>query len=244
MTKSSWFASWFDSKYYHLLYKDRDEQEAFEFIDRLIDELGIPLGKVVLDLACGKGRHARRMAEKGLMVIGIDLSENNIESAKEFQSDNLKFEVHDMRQVFMPGHFDYIFNFFTSFGYFENEEDNLSTLRSVATGLKSGGEFVIDFLNAPKVIRELVANEEKNIDGNHFSITRHFDGKRIIKKISLDTPEGKLSYEEIVQALRLEDFEAYFNACNLKTHCTYGNYMLEPYDPANSERLIIRAVKL
>ena len=74
----SWFANWFDSSYYHILYKNRDEKEAELFIDNLVQHLQIPQGSTLIDIACGKGRHATYFNSLGLDVIGIDLSPNSI----------------------------------------------------------------------------------------------------------------------------------------------------------------------
>ena len=79
----TWYSSWFDTPYYHLLYKNRDEQEAKAFIDLLCQYLNLPAGSLALDLACGKGRHAKVMAENGLNVTGLDLSPGSIAEARK-----------------------------------------------------------------------------------------------------------------------------------------------------------------
>ena len=74
----SWFVNWFDSPYYHLLYKNRDEKEAQVFIDNLIEKLQLKKGSKLIDIACGKGRHATYFNKKGMNVVGVDLSKNSI----------------------------------------------------------------------------------------------------------------------------------------------------------------------
>ncbi|MCB0512464.1 MAG: class I SAM-dependent methyltransferase, partial [Bacteroidetes bacterium] len=76
----NWFELWFNSPFYHILYKNRDQNEANIFIDNMITKLKMDYGKI-LDLACGKGRHAYYLAEKGFDVIGVDLAENSIKYA-------------------------------------------------------------------------------------------------------------------------------------------------------------------
>nr|MCU0349019.1 methyltransferase domain-containing protein [Saprospiraceae bacterium] len=117
--KSDWFKNWFNSPYYHLLYKNRDEQEAKNFIDRLLTELRPLDGATVLDLACGKGRYSRYLASKQYKVTGLDIAEESIRFAQQFENEHLSFFQHDMRLPYRINYFDYIFNFFTSFGYFE-----------------------------------------------------------------------------------------------------------------------------
>ena len=83
MHKKQWFETWFDTEYYHILYKHRDENEADLFIDKLVRFLNIPVQSKVLDLACGKGRHAMVLHRYNLEVLGVDLSKNSIKEANE-----------------------------------------------------------------------------------------------------------------------------------------------------------------
>ena len=69
----NWFENWFNSKYYHILYKNRDHKEAVFFLDNIIKNININDGQI-LDVACGKGRHAKYLNHLGFNVTGIDLS--------------------------------------------------------------------------------------------------------------------------------------------------------------------------
>ena len=110
---NEWFEDWFDSPYYHLLYKNRDYSEAESFIDNLISFLKPEEGSRFLDLGCGKGRHSIYLNKKGFDVTGIDLSENSIAAAKEFENEQQNFYVHDMRKLFRTNYFDCVVNLFT-----------------------------------------------------------------------------------------------------------------------------------
>jgi len=151
----NWFTSWFDSPYYHVLYKDRDYEEAGTFIKKLTSFLDLKNNATVLDLACGKGRHSKHLATLGYNVTGVDLSPNSIKAAKAFETKNLKFEIHDMCIAY-SGKFDAIFNLFTSFGYFEAEIDNLRTIKAIKDSLKPNGFGIIDFLNVEFLKQHLV----------------------------------------------------------------------------------------
>ena len=70
--QQNWFASWFDTDYYHILYKDRDYDEAELFMNHLTNYLNIPEGGTILDLACGKGRHSVFLNDLGFDVTGAD----------------------------------------------------------------------------------------------------------------------------------------------------------------------------
>ena len=111
--KTCWFENWFDSEYYDLLYNNRNFEEAELFISNLLNYLKVPAGSKILDLGCGKGRHSIFLNGKGLDVLGVDLSPNSIEKAKQFETANLKFKVGDMRESQGFAEFDYVFNLFS-----------------------------------------------------------------------------------------------------------------------------------
>lgn len=112
---TEWFDAWFDTPYYHILYFNRDEQEAENFITRLINYLQPAKGSRMLDVACGKGRHSLTLANMGFSVTGIDLSANSIAEANKFAHADLEFFQHDMRQPFRINYYQYAFNFFYKF---------------------------------------------------------------------------------------------------------------------------------
>lgn len=242
-TASQWYATWFDSPYYHLLYRHRDYEEAELFIDNLVTYLNPNSGSKFLDLACGKGRHSIYLNRKGFDVTGIDLSPQSIQTALSCENDSLRFYVHDMRYPCRMHYFDYVLNLFTSFGYFENEKHNASVVSSVAKELKSDGVFVIDFLNAEKVLSNLLPHETKIIDGIHFDITRRVENRFIVKQIRFADTSQDYFFEERVQALDLIDFEKYLHPNKLKILNLFGDYSLNSFDKNTSDRLIIIAQK-
>lgn len=240
---SDWYKVWFDSPYYHLLYQNRDELEAEAFISNLLKSLNPKSGSAIMDLACGAGRHSMFLASKGFDVTGVDLSTSSIRKAKAAEAANLHFYQHDIRNYFRINYYDYIFNFFTSFGYFENESDNLKTLRAANWGLKEGGVLVIDFFNVHTVLQKLVNQESKTIGGVTFNIQRSVFNDRIVKEIEIVDGNKVGVFTEAVQALALEDFEAYFAKTGFTLIQTFGDYQLNPYQPEFSDRLILVARK-
>lgn len=241
MQGKEWFADWFDTTYYHTLYKNRDLSEAKQFIQRLIRHLPLKKEDHVLDLACGKGRHALTLSECGFHVLGVDLSANSISEARKFEHDSLRFAVHDMREVIPNEQFDGVFNLFTSFGYFDCIDENQKAIDSIASMLKSNGILVIDFMNAHQVVANLVEFEEKSVDGITFNINRRFDGTHIFKHISFTADNQHRSYTERVQALTLTDFSSLLDAANFKILDSFGDFDLNPFEESTSDRLIIIA---
>jgi 2-polyprenyl-3-methyl-5-hydroxy-6-metoxy-1,4-benzoquinol methylase len=133
-----WFSTWFDSPYYHLLYSSRSYTEAGSFLDALLAHLHPKADAQLLDLACGRGRHAVQISARGYDVTGLDLSPENITAAQQHAHVGLRFYVHDMRVPLQCGPFDFVLNLFTSFGYFQEESENVVALRNTA-GRQSGG---------------------------------------------------------------------------------------------------------
>lgn len=242
--QEDWFKTWFDMPHYHILYQDRDDSEAEFFIDNLLEFLHLESKAKVLDLACGKGRYSIYLNKKDLNVTGLDLSEQNIEEAKLSENETLAFDIHDMREVYKYNEYDAVLNLFTSFGYFEDFQDNLRTLQAVNKMLVDGGTFVIDFMNVAQVIPNIVKEEMKTVQGIEFHLFRRFDGKFIIKDIEFEDEGKKYSFSEKVQAITKEEFEKLLKQAGFKINHTFGNYSLSPFDRENSDRLIFIATKI
>jgi len=235
----SWFANWFDSPYYHTLYKTRDEGEAHVFIDNLVQHLQIPKGSKLIDIACGKGRHAKYFNQKGMNVVGVDLSLNSIKTAKKDENKNLQFSVHDMRENYQQDTFDVVTNLFTSFGYFENNKDEQKAINAMASNLKKEGLLIIDFMNAKKVIANLVLNEQKKIDGIQFDIIRQVKDGYVLKDICITDEKEQQQFQEKVKAITLADYSEFIANAELKIIDIFGNYKLDDFDEEISDRLIL-----
>ncbi|MDQ3051056.1 MAG: class I SAM-dependent methyltransferase [Bacteroidota bacterium] len=239
----SWFKSWFNSPYYHILYKNRDEREAEIFLDHLIAYFNPNPNARILDLACGKGRHAVYLNEKGFEVTGIDLSEESIQFCRQFENDRLSFFVHDMRNLFRVNDFDFVFNLFTSFGYFEKETENIAAIKNACLSLKKGGKLVIDFFNSNYVVEHLVPFDQRIINGISFTIAKRIENGFLLKEISFNDGGKPYLFTEKVALLGLNDFERYLLPCGMKITGLLGDYDLHEWDPGNSQRLIVVAEK-
>ncbi len=240
-TKTGWFKIWFDSSFYHHLYGNRNEQEAALFVDGLVEKLKPQPNARILDLGCGAGRHSKYLAFKGFRVTGIDLAASSILEAQRFETESLQFYQHDMRVAFGNRYFDYVFNFFTSFGYFETDAENEVVIRNIANSLKPGGIAMIDYLNVAYAEQRLVREETKMLDGIEYQISRWMDDDHFFKKITIVKGEGvvPMEYIEKVAKLRLKDFEHMVFKNKLSVKEVYGNYELDRYDADGSPRMIL-----
>lgn len=237
--QKEWFSSWFDTPYYHTLYKNRDYEEASLFIDNVSIFLKIKQSTVCWDLCCGKGRHSIYLNKKGFRVIGTDLSEQSICEANESANETLEFYQHDMRKLFRTNYFEVVFNLFTSFGYFEKREDDLHVFDSVQKALKSNGLFVFDYLNSEYVKSMIVERDSKTIDGITFNISKKIENNTIIKSIDFTDKGESFHFEERVKLFDKTYFEDLAKECNLTILNTFGNYQLQEFDVNISPRLIL-----
>lgn len=238
----NWFATWFDSEYYHLLYQHRDDKEAHYFMDQLCHFLAVAPNSRVLDLACGKGRHSVYLAQKELDVTGLDLSPESIEFARQFEHTKLRFDTQDMRLPLKDGPYQYIFNLFTSFGYFETDQEHIDTLTVMKDGLADqNSRLILDFFNAKKAIQHLVLTETKLVQGIEFRLRRYVENGCIHKEIRFSDQAKDYYFKEKVRAFTRADFEALLAAAGLELINIFGDYSMADFDEIESDRCIILA---
>lgn len=247
-SQAEWFASWFDCDHYHKLYAHRDEHEAADFISRLITWLQPASGSSILDLGCGSGRHSRHLASMDFDITGLDLSDESIKRAKQSERSNLHFHKQDMRQPFGTDAFDYVFNLFTSFGYFDGPADDITVIRNVAQSLKAGGHLVLDYMNVIHVESRLRREEAIERDSVIYRLSRWADANFIFKRIAIlndgtHAEATQLEYVERVAKLTLEDFRFMFDLCGFAIEAMFGDYRLSSFHPQASPRLILVARK-
>jgi SAM-dependent methyltransferase len=198
----------------------------------------------VLDLGCGAGRHSKYLVSKGFHVTGMDLSAGSIREARKFERPRLCFHQHDMRVPFGRTAFDYVFNLFTSFGYFDTPGEHLAVIRNMAASLRPGGRLVLDYLNVRYAEARLTAEEFKEIDGTTYRLTRWTDARHFYKRIVVDDgTRDPLEFVERVARFTLEDFERMCAPHGLRIEEVLGDYRLRPYDSETSPRMILVARK-
>jgi SAM-dependent methyltransferase len=246
MRTKGWFSDWFNSSYYHALYQHRDDTEALQFIHNLIAYLKPSPHATMLDIACGKGRHSKALFDAGFDVTGIDLSPASIEAASNMKTNGLHFFCHDMRETFKANHFDYAFNFFTSFGYFDTHEEHQLAISAMAANLKENGTLVIDYLNVGLI--EETNGDDVMIQMEHliFHTKKWQDDLYLFKEIKVvDAVSHEVLgvFEERVRKYNLNDFVIFMQKAGLQIIATFGDYQLNAYEASSSNRLILVAQK-
>ncbi len=237
-----WYRHWFGTPYYKLLYGHRDLAEAEAWVRAIQGRWRLPAGASVLDLACGRGRHARHFAAMGLQVTGADISAESIAEARASVPE-ARFIVHDMREPIQGARFDGIACLFTSLGYFDSLDDDQRVFDAVSAMLEPGGRFVLDFMNTPVVLRDLVGEEEHEEAGIRFRVWReHRDGV-IHKRIAVHDQGCTNHYEERVQALLPAQLEAMALRAGLLIEDRTDGPEPTPFDPMRSPRFVLWARK-
>lgn len=238
---AAWYETWFDTPFYHTLYQDRNIAEAQFFLQNLIQHLPVKPQDRILDIACGRGRHALYLAAEGFQVTGIDLSPNSIlyaqQEAKKRALD-ATFYVHDMRKA-TDEKVNIVLNVFTSIGYFEDVADNTKALQAFYNSLAKEGLAVIDFLHVPHVKKYWVANEVVTKSGITFILKRSFIDGWIEKNISFTHGGKPYAFTERVRALTLSDFEQMCNSVGFRIIKVFGDYALNSFDTRYAKRLIL-----
>ena len=211
-------------------------------MDNLSEKLSFSPQQQILDLACGKGRHAIYLNKKGFNITGTDLSTESIAYAQKYArlyvNERLRFAVQDMREVFKENYFDIVLNLFTSFGYFDTKQENQQAITAMATNLKANGVLVIDFFNTKKIIKNLVPYAQKTENNIIFNIEKTHENGHIIKKIKFSDKNKDFFFQEKVEAISYEDFLVYFQNAGLSIKNIYGNYALDAWNEDNSDRMI------
>ncbi len=233
-----WFKHWFGTRYYSLLYGHRDVEDARLWTRAILDRWQLKAGAGLLDLACGRGRHAHFFSEAGLDVTGVDISETSIAEARALVP-HARFAVHDMRQPFGQGTFDAVCCLFTSLGYFDDLADDQAVFSAVWAALKPGGRFVLDFMNTGLVLRDLVEEEHISMEGIDFSLTRALRDGVVVKCITVQDGAEEHLFQERVQALMPHQLEAMARSAGFEIEDRTDGPELAPFDPAASQRFVL-----
>lgn len=236
----AWYKEWFGEEYLEL-YAHRNKGEAEHHIDFVESLFGAESPRAVLDLACGAGRHTAALRRRGYRTLGVDLSKTLLA-----QAPTLPRVAGDMRCLpFDAASFDWVLNFFTSFGYFESETENRRVLEEVSRILVPGGRLLIDLFNREQVLANLEGQETRRVGDRTVEIERWYDerSERVNKRIRLaGSGHSSRTFLESVRAYTADEVTEALTSVGLSVVDRYGSFDGGGFD-SGSPRLIFVARK-
>lgn len=224
----SWYKDWFGEDYLKV-YPHRDAAEAKKQINFVAKIIPLKTTDKILDLGCGNGRHANELSQRGFHVTCLDLSRELLINAKQKNGGEnccIRFVQADMRYIPFHEKFNAVLSFFTTFGYFKTDAENLKTLLSVQEALKPNGWFLQDYLNKSFVINNLVPHDRRKINGFEIIQERSYNKKeeRIEKKITLKENGSSREYFESVKLYTLDEMRDLLFKTELQLQKTFGDF--------------------
>lgn len=243
--KKDWFKDWFESDFYQKVYCHRDDEDAKLICDLIMSSIELNKGSKILDAACGSGRHFIYFKKSGYNVFGFDLSKNLLNIAqKKLKEKNLPVDLFcaDIRKICLKHKFDLITNLFTSFGYFENDDENFAFIRTAYELLKINGYYVLDYFNMNYLINNLIPYSEKQIDSFNVIENRVIKNNRVNKKIVIQDINTSMVINEFYESVKLyqpDELISKITGIGFRTKKIYGSYSGKDFDYKNSQRLIL-----
>ncbi|MGE5401530.1 MAG: class I SAM-dependent methyltransferase [Ignavibacteriales bacterium] len=237
-----WFKDWFDSSEYLEVYKHRNDEDAARLFNLVIKNICLKPAAEVLDIACGAGRHSILFASGGYKVTAFDLSKNLLRIGREKCRElNLKVDFFnaDIRRPALNHEFDLVINLFTSFGYFETDEENFALFKDAYDLLKKDAYFVFDYFNVYHLIKHLVPESVDSKNGKTVIQKRYIKGNRIIKEISLIKGSGSKSYTESVRLYNEDEIVCWLEIAGFKIKAVFGDYSGSQFHDESSPRVVI-----
>jgi SAM-dependent methyltransferase len=240
MSEKNWYEKWFSNKYYLSLYSHRDEKEARDIINLIQRNIPLHRDSKILDVCCGAGRHSIEFARRGYNVTGFDLSSylisqatENLKNAKE-KDLKVEFLIKDMKNFSFDKSFDAAINIFTSFGYFETDEENFQVFGNIGKSLKKDGYFVFDFINSDNLRETLVPVSEDIFEGTKVIQKRYIKNGFVFKDILIDDEK----YNERLRLYSKDEIIHALNDTGFDVRRIFGDYYGNNYDIENSSRMI------
>lgn len=237
-----WFRRHFNEDY-RVIYQGRDRAQADLEAASMVRELKIQPEDSVLDLCCGYGRHLTALDDLGIRAVGVDLSRQLLAHAAP--GARRRLICADMRSLPFAGGlagFQVVLNFFTSFGYFDTDAENLQAAQEIGRVLAPTGRFALDLMNATPAIESLVPRSERQAGSYLIRETRSHDSRRhrIEKSIELvdETNGSTRRYFESVRVFSPHEIVSLLGTAGLHVERILGDFQGNPYTP-RSERMVV-----
>lgn len=234
--RKGWFSDTeFWVNYGPLMFNEQSWEDAWFDIQSLIKLLDLKPGSRVMDSCCGVGRHSLELAKAGMKVTGVDITQPYIDAASETAAEmelDIRFECADVREFIEEKSFDLAVNLYTSYGYFESDEDESKYLQNVLDSLKPGGRFLIDTMSKEALARDFVEDEWFEEDGEliclGFEVIEDFT--RLVNRWMIISDEGRKDYKFSHKIYSAAEIKAILTEAGFVNVKVYGSMKGDPYD--------------
>lgn len=239
-SKFPWYRQSFGDLY-PIVYAHRNSEAADREIRLMSQWIGLTPGHTVLDACCGDGRHLQSLLQLGCAGYGFDLSSELVIRAQSNSVTQNRVCRADIRNIPFAPVFDYVFNLFTSFGYFYDDRENQAALKQMVSCLKPEGTLILDHMNTGRIRRTLVEKSESRTGQYHIVQHRRFVGNRVQKRIEIQTSEDRTHvFNEDVRMFSPDEIIQLAGICGLIDISLHGSFCGSTFDE-RSERMILRA---
>jgi SAM-dependent methyltransferase len=238
---------WFDNdsfwrELYPFMFPEMRFAETDEQMAKAL-KLAKPPGKSALDLCCGPGRCSIALAKKGFSVTGVDRTKYLLDKARaRARAARVRIEwvQEDMRDFVRPDSFALVLSVFTSFGYFDDKQEDMLVLENIFSSLQPGGVVLFDVFGKEHCAKILLSTSSDVLPDGSMLVERReiFDDWTRIRNEWLVIRDGRVKsftfHHTIYSGQELRDRMEHAGFVSVKL---YGNLDGDKYGP-DAQRLI------
>lgn len=230
-----------------VVFSEQRHSDAPTEVENIVNNLGLTPPCKLLDLCCGTGRHTLGFARHGLEVTAVDRTKAYLETAEAEAKRgalDVEFVLEDMREFRRPETYDVVTNLLTSFGYFEDPEEDRLAARNMYDCLKPGGTLVMDMIGKEVIARTLLERDWKEEGrtlllrdlklSDNFS---HVENRWIVIN-----DEGRQELRFSQRLYSAVELSTLLKGIGFSEIEIFGNLAFEPYD-CKATRLVVIARK-
>lgn len=244
--KKNWYKDqWFWNNYAELMFASQNWENSYFEVKKIVKLLNIKKGSYVLDSCCGPGRSSVEFARAGMKVYGVDLNPQYLDAAKQTAIDfelDMDFELKDVLEFSKENTFDLAVNLYTSFGYFEDDKDDLVYLKNLHKSLKPGGKLLIDTIGKELLMKDFKEDEWFEEDGKIICLEYEVidDFRRLVNRwIIIDEEGKKIDYKFSHRIFSAYEVKELLTQAGFAKVDVYGNLDGDKYDHKASRQIIV-----
>lgn len=239
---NEWYKDWFASEDYLDVYRHRNSEDTELLVNLILSNTNIQKEAYILDAACGAGRHAIKFAERGFNVTAFDLSRTLLQIGIDKAKENgiiIDFHNADLRNFSTEKKIHLVLSLFTSFGYFNSDNENFIFPKNAFHMLHKNGYYVLDYLNKNYIEDNLLEITEKVVNDKEIVENRTIADGRVVKKIKIKKANLSNEYVESVKLYSFDELSEKFSNIGYRVVNVFGDYFGNSFKTKTSERCIV-----